>query len=136
MDKTELLKLAVALYGQLASVSDYSIPDKMPEVHAFPKSIVQDLVCGHPCHIRAFYHPDFGLVADDALGDTPYDRSIILHELVHHAQHITGRFDKLHGCEMRAASEKEAFVIQNRYLMHHGADPIPIFGFDHMCESR
>src|SRR3954464_2651608 len=99
------------LYTALPGISDYEVPAEMPEVHILPRIVLQDLVCGGPCHIQAIYHPDFGLMIDEALMDGGvYERSIIFHELVHHAQHIDGKFNELHtACERRAAAEQEAF---------------------------
>ena len=56
---------------------------------------------------------------DEALDieNNTYDRSILLHELVHHLQKTTGKFDAVPNfCNRRNAQEREAYEIQNRYL--------------------
>lgn len=44
-------------------------------------------------------------------------RSILLHELVHHLQKTTGKFEVVASfCSRRIFEELEAYEIQNRYL--------------------
>ena len=59
MDKLELMRLVVALYASMPMVSDYRIPDAVPEIHIMPKTVLQNLACSVPCHIIAIYHQDF-----------------------------------------------------------------------------
>ena len=46
-------------------------------------------------------------------------QSYIVHELVHHAQLLSGRHYACH-----AAKEREAYTLQNQWLAEHGEDPI------------
>jgi hypothetical protein len=56
----------------------------------------------------------------DLRSDT-FNRSILLHELVHHFQASSGRFETLPSeCERRNAEELEAYRIQNKYLAFIG----------------
>jgi hypothetical protein len=122
MDKLELVQLVTVLYAAIPGISDYKVPAEMPDAHVLPRSVLQDLVCGGPCHIQAIYHPDFGLMIGEALtnGDI-YERSILFHELVHHAQHSEGKFNELHtACERRAVAEQEAYALQSRNLAASG----------------
>ena len=49
--------------------------------------------------------------------DNAYERSILLHELVHYVQHATGKFSAVSGfCNRKSAEEMEAYKIQNMYL--------------------
>jgi len=140
MDKIELIRLVASIYASMPSISDYQTPDELPEVHVLPKAVLQDLVCGGACHIRAIYHPDFGLLVDETLeaAGNLYDRSIVFHELVHHAQHINARFTEMHtSCERRAAAEREAYSLQNRYLAANGSsDPVPVLNWFRLCEKQ
>jgi hypothetical protein len=45
--------------------------------------------------------------------------SYIVHELVHHAQLLSGRTYPCH-----EAKEREAYTLQNQWLVEHGEDPI------------
>ena len=140
MDKLELMRLVVTLYASMPMVSDYRIPDAHPEIHIMPKTVLQDLVCSAPCHIRAIYHPDFGLLIDETLdvAGNVYDRSIVFHELVHHSQHVNAKFAELHTvCERRAASEQEAYGLQNRYLSMNGAsEPVTTLNWNRLCARQ
>jgi hypothetical protein len=75
------------------------------------------------CRVPAFYDPARGVFIDEKLdlkGDS-FNRSILLHELVHHLQASSGRFEDQPGeCERRNAEELEAYAIQNKYLAHVG----------------
>lgn len=46
-------------------------------------------------------------------------QSYIVHELVHHAQLLSGRSYPCH-----EAKEREAYTLQNQWLVEHGEDPI------------
>jgi hypothetical protein len=51
--------------------------------------------------------------------DSIRSQSYVVHELVHHAQALSG---KRYPCQ--AAKEREAYVLQNRWLSERGEDPI------------
>jgi len=140
MDKVDLIQIVAALYAALPGVSDYQVPAEMPEMHVLPTVVLHDLVCGGPCRIRAIYHPDFGLMIDESLNISGYlyDRSIVFHELVHHAQERTGKFNELHTpCERRAAAEQEAYQLQNRYLAANGySQPVPVINWFRLCQKQ
>ena len=57
-------------------------------------------------------------VIDDNLDieHNEFDRSILLHELVHHAQTVMGKYEDLSLCESWKSSEIEAYRIQDMYL--------------------
>ena len=139
MTHSELLQILVQLYAAISSVSEYGVPQEMPNAHLVPKAVIQDLICARPCQIVAFYHPDFGVVLDESmdLRSNLYHRSIVLHELVHHAQHAADRFgDVERGCAKRALSEGEAYEIQNRYLASQGASaPVPTVRWEKFCST-
>jgi hypothetical protein len=99
MDKVELARFVTALYSALPGISDYSVPEEDPEVHILPKAVLHDLVCAAPCHIQAIYHPDFGLMISEELNieHNLYDRSVVFHELVHHAQQSRPTYE----CQVR-----------------------------------
>ena len=109
MTHSELLQILVQLYAAISSVSEYGVPQEMPNAHMIPRAVVQDLACARPCQIVAFYHPDFGVVLDESLDlrSNLYHRSIVLHELVHHAQHAADRFgDNRIDSEVAATSRR------------------------------
>lgn len=124
MDQSALVSLMVELFTAIRLVSAYPAPAVLPEVHALPQIEIQRRLCdSRPCRIKAFYHPDWGVIVDEMLDvhNDPFDRSILLHELVHHLQKTTGKFEIASFCSRRIAEELEAYEIQNRYLSEIGA---------------
>ena len=124
MDQSGLVSLMVELFVAIRLVSAYPVPVELPAVHRLSKTEIQRRLCdGRPCSIKAFYHPGRGVFVDEALDvhDNPFDRSVFLHELVHHLQKTTGKFEKVtSACSRRIAEEIEAYEIQNRYLSGAG----------------
>jgi hypothetical protein len=124
VDQSALVSLMVELFTAIRLVSAYPAPAVLPEVHALPQIEIQRRLCdSRPCRIKAFYHPDWGVIVDEMLDihNDPFDRSILLHELVHHLQKTTGKFEIASFCSRRIAEELEAYEIQNRYLSEIGA---------------
>ncbi len=120
MDQSALVSLMVELFAAIRLLSAYPIPAVLPEVHALSQTEIQRRLCdGRPCRIKAFYHPDAGVLVDETLDlqNDAFDRSILLHELVHHLQKTTDKFGIVRSfCSRRISEELEAYEIQNRYL--------------------
>jgi hypothetical protein len=140
MDKSEVIAVVKDLAVVLHSLSGYAIAEQLPEVHVIPQPVIVELVCKAACRVQAFYHPDFGVFIDDKLElkrDT-FAQSIVLHELVHHAQDISGRFEQLPSeCHRRTAAESEAYEIQNRFLaMRDSPQRIPFRQFARPCPDH
>ncbi len=60
-------------------------------------------------------------------GATPEEKSVLIHELVHHIQNVAGL---RHACP--AARERPAFAAQAVWLERHGSDLETAFGIDAM----
>jgi hypothetical protein len=119
METASLSELLVQLYAAITSIAGYPSPEIPPRVVALPKAALHKPICDKPCQIRAVYFSNLGVLLDDSLNlsKNEYHRSILLHELVHDAQERAGAFEVLpSGCQRRAASEDEAYQIQNRFL--------------------
>ena len=120
MDQSGLVSLMVELFTAIRLLSAYPSPDVLPDVHLLPQAEIQRRLCdSRPCRIKAYYHPDEGVIADETLdfANDPFDRSILLHELVHHLQKSAGKFQVMTSfCSRRISEELEAYEIQNRYL--------------------
>jgi len=115
----ELQAIAADLFAAIHALSGYAVPASMPGIEAVPLSVMQQKVCGKPCAIKAFYHPQWGVYLDETLDlkESDFDRSVFLHELVHHVQNTGGRFEKMPvSCERNQLAEAEAYRIQNLYL--------------------
>jgi hypothetical protein len=93
----------------------------LPRVIASRQAMVQRI--GDPLRnaalARALYVPDL-VVVDDEFWDEDDIRtqSFLLHELVHHAQYISGR---VYPCQK--AKEWEAYHLQNLWLAERGLPP-------------
>ena len=115
-----LVSLVTELFAAIQLLSAYPVPDAFPEIYRLPRTEIQRRLCeGRPCQILAFYDPESGVFIDESLdvGNDAFDRSILLHELVHHLQKTSGKFDSLaNACRRRNAEEGEAYEIQYRYL--------------------
>ncbi len=133
MDASAIVSLGRELVAAIAVLSTYATPADLPEVHVVPHSVLQEKFCNGPCRIRAAYHPEWGLFLDDRLDlvGNAVDRSVFLHELVHHVQAHAGHFDpSVSECERASREEREAYEIQNRYLARAGVSrrfPLPRF---------
>ena len=123
MDQASLSSTVVELLATIQLLAGYPAPEVAPEVHLVSQSWIQAEVCVKACRVPAFYDPARGVFIDERLdlrSDT-FNRSILLHELVHHFQASSGRFETLPSeCERRNAEELEAYRIQNKYLAFIG----------------
>lgn len=123
MDQASLSSTVVDLLAAIQLLAGFPAPQELPEVHFVSQSWIQAEVCVKSCRVPAFYDPARGVFIDEKLdlkSDT-FNRSILLHELVHHLQASNGRFEELASeCERRNAEELEAYAIQNKYLASVG----------------
>jgi hypothetical protein len=131
----------VELFTAIRLVSAYPAPAVLPEVNSVPQSEIQRVLCdSRPCRIKAYYHPDWGVVVADTLDfhNDPFDRSILLHELVHHLQKTTGKFEVVTSfCNRRISEELEAYEIQNRYLSAiHASRHALVMGWGGKCTDE
>ncbi len=119
MDAAAVSSLVAELFATIHLLSGYPVPERSPEVRFLPLATMQRMVCKSACAVKAFYTPGEGVVIDekiDVKGDV-YSRSVLLHELVHHLQHESRKFDNLETpCHRWQAKEVEAYEIQHKYL--------------------
>lgn len=141
MESDELLALVSELFAVISSVSTYPEPYHLPAVQLKPLPELQAMVCrGGACQLRGFYMPRRGVFLNDTL-DIRNDvvaRSVLLHELVHHVQEVSGRFNSVpHACDRWWSREKEAYEIQNAYLRESGSPTrFQLDSLPGMCTDR
>lgn len=119
MEAVEVSSLVAELFVTINLLSGYPIPERVPQVRFVPQSAMQEMICKGPCAVKAFYTPEKGVLMDEKLDvrDDTWSRSILLHELVHHLQHESGKFEALDTpCHRWQAKEVEAYEIQHKYL--------------------
>lgn len=118
MATPSVVEIVASLLLTVSQLSGYPLPRETPPIHVLSEQAMSEQVCRSPCGVRAFYLDGRGVYLRDDL-DVVNDlkaRSILLHELVHHFQHESGRFAALTSCERWLAREDEAYRLQNSYL--------------------
>ena len=106
---TELRKAEALGRGSEAIFIDNAIVEGPRELEAMHKE-----------HAAAAYMPGRVLLSSSTWDPHSLrSQSYLVHELVHHAQFISGR---QYPC--RAAREREAYTVQNRWLVEPGGTPI------------
>ena len=119
MDPATLAKLVGELLTAIHAVSGLAAPTQLPEIHQVPQTVIQEKFCRGPCRVPAAYHPEWGVYLDERLDvvHNTFDRSVLLHELVHHVQATSGLYEgQPDSCERATREERQAYDIQNRYL--------------------
>jgi hypothetical protein len=129
--------LVTALAAWVSEATGLPMPATMPQVRfAAPRDmpglmgavdpasdgiVGSEIVAFYNSSVRAIYLPT------SWTGSTPADLSILVHELVHHAQTSAG---SRHACP--AEREREAYDAQSRWLALFGTDLTREFGMDRM----
>lgn len=119
MDAAELSSMVTELLVTIHLLSGYPVPERNPQVSFVPLATMQQMICKRPCAVKAFYKPEQGVFIDEQIDvkDDVYSRSVLLHELVHHLQHVSGKFEAFDTpCHRWQAKEVEAYEIQHKYL--------------------
>ena len=119
MDAAELSSMVTELLVTIHLLSGYPVPERNPQVSFVPLATMQQMICQRPCAVKAFYKPEQGVFIDEQIDvkDDVYSRSVLLHELVHHLQHVSGKFEAFDTpCHRWQAKEVEAYEIQHKYL--------------------
>jgi hypothetical protein len=99
--------------------SDYPMPEEMPQVEFEPHGFFVDKVCaGKECNAVGWYNDESIIYIDEKYrdSDASFATSLVVHELTHYLQHLSGRFDSF-SCRDSLAREREAYGVQNNYLV-------------------
>lgn len=123
MSEQALAQLVTELFIAIKMMTGYPVPEVQPAIHRVEHAQLEAIACSNPCGVKALYVQGEGVFIDRSLdleGDLTA-RSILLHELVHHIQGTSGRFDAVPACVGWYAREREAYAIQNRYLLRQGS---------------
>lgn len=124
MTNDALMQLVANLFMMVATLTGQPLVSAvLPEVHRVPHAQIEAMACQEKCRVSAIYIPHLGVYIDDNLDieHNEFDRSILLHELVHHAQAAMGKYEDLSLCQSWKASEIEAYRIQDLYLARVGS---------------
>jgi hypothetical protein len=114
METAQLLKI---LLSWAVTLSSYSAPEQLPTVEYKSEAYFHEHACGgRPCSIFAWYDNNGAIFLDKRLQQQTdvMTRSILVHEMVHYLQDLSGRYDNS-SCEDHARREREAYAIQREY---------------------
>jgi hypothetical protein len=117
-------ELILILLSSIKLLSGYPIPEQLPIVHLVPHAVLEEKACHKPCQILGWFSLETNeIYLDDTLDlkGSVLARSVLLHELVHYVQQVSGKFDGKSDCESWTLREKEAYAIQNRWLYEQGS---------------
>jgi len=125
-------ELILYLLSWATFFSGYPMPEEQPIIIFVPHSYFVMKICGNfeseqqPCHARAMYDDnDPGIIWMDRAFNTkpfsPYAKAIIVHEMVHYLQDLSGYF-KIRGnwtedkmCAAKVVRQREAYYVQDTY---------------------
>lgn len=110
------VELLTELMQEAANAVGKPVPD-LPAVHLESRKEMNRR-CGK---CLAQYRPNVVVLWEAIDIDQTIGRSILFHELVHHAQEKTGRFAGLPRCVRKHAREVDAYRAQNDWLERRGS---------------
>ncbi len=107
-------ELMPALVSALYQISKYHRLVATPEVIRVPHERIEAIVCNAKCAALAAYRPGAGIYLDERLKPETnlFDRSVLLHELVHYVQDMSDEHGDMRPCERWYQREQEAYAIQ------------------------
>ena len=103
------------------ALSPYATPDVPPVVETRPHTFFVDNTCGGvECNVVGWYNDGGIIYLDENLSASRDD--IIVHELVHYLQDLSGKFESL-SCTDSVFREREASRVQSAYMIANGRMP-------------
>jgi hypothetical protein len=111
--------LLAVLLSWTVNLSSYSHPGEPPEILFKPHTFFVDIVCNgnEKCDAVAWYNNQGTIFLDERLegNKDAFTRSVVVHELVHYLQDISGDYPDM-DCDLYAKREREAYSVQKQYL--------------------
>lgn len=116
-------QLLPALLSAIRQLSKYAVPAEPPEIFRVSRERLQEMACSGKCAVLGTYRPGEGIYLDERLKPETslFDRSVLLHELVHYVQEKNGELSDMRPCERWYHREQEAYAIQKNFLMLIGS---------------
>lgn len=118
----ELYAVAYGKYG--SEVGGMPLPDRAPVLEPVAIGELREILGCAECRPRAVHRA--GKIWYDETLDFArlYDRSILIHELIHYLQWV--RLGDVSSCAENARRENEAYMLQQRYLADVHDDIRPV----------
>ena len=115
MDSTDAI---AALMSWAVMLSHYPSPTHLPVIeYARHQFFVEHACGGKKCGAIGWYDNQGTIYIDERLKaqDTVSTRGLIVHEMVHYLQDLSGKFDPT-GCRDSRLREQEAYAIQREFI--------------------
>lgn len=118
------------------------VPGELPKIEYVTACELYEKIESKPCPddlenrmrpLAAYFNDSDTIVLVDGFDmDSPLDQSILMHELVHYAQDVSGQalLRQLQGSCINEAWEKDAYDVQFTWLRQIGFDPEELTGVD------
>ena len=102
----------------------YPLPDSYPTITYLNSAELSKLACDSKCTVLGHYHGGSTIYLDDKLKPETnlFDRSVLLHEMVHYVQQINLPPSKTdlslqEKCVLWYSREREAYAVQEAFLI-------------------
>lgn len=131
MAMKELGELVTELLIVVQALTGYGAPASAPDVAFVPAAEIQEAACSGPCQVYGWFPPGKTIYLDDRL-DPLNDlraRGILVHELVHYLQEEHAAFGDGAPCWNWARREREAYLVQGRWLARQATTTLMTMGF-------
>jgi hypothetical protein len=121
INKDELIPL---VFSTLKRLTRYPQPDQFPTVTYLSSDELSKLACDSKCTVLGHYQGGLTVYLDDKLKPETnlFDRSVLLHEMVHYLQQLNLPPSKselsIHEkCVLWYTREREAYAVQEAFLI-------------------
>ena len=137
----DLHELTRHLLRSATRLSKYRMPEANPMVTRVTRAALEARACPSgvgKCGVSAMYQPEIGiLMAEDLKPETNlFQRSILLHEMVHYLQDVGQELLTAAPCERWYQRELEAYAVQKQYLVSiNSPDRVAYSGSRPTCET-
>lgn len=122
--KLDRQDLVPVLFSSIHYLSKYPLPDKFPTITFLPSADLSQLACNSRCMVLGHYAGGEIIYLDEKLKPESnlFDRSVLLHELVHYLQYSAEQKTEVlptnkEKCVLWYKREQEAYAIQDAFLV-------------------
>ncbi len=115
----ELDGILIILLSWASHLSGYPMPSEPPEIRFEQHQFFVENACGgKECNVAGWYNDADVVYIDERYHDieSGFATSLVVHEFTHYLQHKSGAFET-HSCEDSISREREAYYVQNLYLI-------------------
>ncbi|MGI9333264.1 MAG: hypothetical protein ACR2RL_08925 [Gammaproteobacteria bacterium] len=117
-------EVLASLLVWIANNSAYDAPEQLPQLEFQAAAAFAEQACPRRanCAARGYYHDGTGrIVVHEAYRGltSVQERALVVHELVHYLQDLSGRYGGEKTCEIWLEREREAFRLQIRYTIEN-----------------